>query len=494
MKAIILTRVSTYSQDLEQQKEKVMRRAISDGFSLDNIYILEDKESAVKLSEEERNGLRELKEIITRDSEVSCVYAWELSRISRQAKILYSIRDFLVERRIQLCILEPGFKVLKDDGSLDENSNIFFGIFSSLSENEGYIRKARFKRGKEKLKASNKFFGCGLLFGYTQDEEHNIIENPDEAKIIRKIYSMILSGNHTLGTIGKELYQTGEIKTSQEYYAKLKVGDILRNKAYTGEFNGTFSYPPLVSLEDYIRAREIIDKNRAIPKGKSWKDHVYYGRRILHDKTGRLMYPLCSSGTYKSMSGYYVSINIIDSVLWWYTSKLLMMRLHGEIYDHRQSQIINEEIESLQAKISRAEEEEYQTNSALERLEERYILGKIGKEKLNELSGRLMGVLKKTAHEKKAWEIRLEEIKSQPLPELLDPQRINDDQERYNIIKANISEATYDNITKTLKITLKNGYTENFILQGKPRKLYDQEGEPIEDIEWLKRYKRTQKR
>ena len=70
-------------------------------------------------------------------------------------------------------------------------------------------------------------------------------------------------------------------------------------------------------------------------------------------------------------------------------------------------------------------------------------------------------------------------IKSQLLPELLDPQRINDDKEKYNIIKANIQEDIYYNITKTLKIILKNRYIENFILQGKPRKLYDKEEELI---------------
>lgn len=56
-KAIILSRVSSMHQNLEQQTEAVLRAVHSDGYKDSNIIIIEDKESAIKLSEEERNGL-----------------------------------------------------------------------------------------------------------------------------------------------------------------------------------------------------------------------------------------------------------------------------------------------------------------------------------------------------------------------------------------------------------------------------------------------------
>lgn len=56
-KAIILSRVSTQQQNLEQQTQDVLREVYKDGFKDKDIIILEDKESAIKLSEEERNGL-----------------------------------------------------------------------------------------------------------------------------------------------------------------------------------------------------------------------------------------------------------------------------------------------------------------------------------------------------------------------------------------------------------------------------------------------------
>jgi folylpolyglutamate synthase/dihydropteroate synthase len=53
-KAIVLSRVSTSHQDLSQQTEEVLREAHKDGYSDRNIIIIENVESAIKLSEEER--------------------------------------------------------------------------------------------------------------------------------------------------------------------------------------------------------------------------------------------------------------------------------------------------------------------------------------------------------------------------------------------------------------------------------------------------------
>ena len=89
-KCILLVRVSTDAQDLAQQTDKVKSQALSDGYTEDSIIVIEDKESAVKLSEEERNGLNRLKMLIDNDPLIDCVYSYEISRISRQAKLVYS--------------------------------------------------------------------------------------------------------------------------------------------------------------------------------------------------------------------------------------------------------------------------------------------------------------------------------------------------------------------------------------------------------------------
>ena len=64
MKALLLVRVSTGHQDLASQTQRVKEEALRDGYKEKDIIIIEDVESAVKLSEEERNGLNRLKQYI----------------------------------------------------------------------------------------------------------------------------------------------------------------------------------------------------------------------------------------------------------------------------------------------------------------------------------------------------------------------------------------------------------------------------------------------
>lgn len=138
-KCIILSRVSTIVQDLNQQTEEVKKQALADGYT--EIIIIEDKESAVKLDEESRLGLSKLKSLIIADKTIKCVYAYELSRIGRRPEVNYSIRDFLKDNKVQLIVLKPYIKLFNDDFSVNETSNMIFSIFNSLAENEGYLRK-----------------------------------------------------------------------------------------------------------------------------------------------------------------------------------------------------------------------------------------------------------------------------------------------------------------------------------------------------------------
>jgi len=125
-KCIILSRVSTLIQDLVQQTEAVRKQAMADGY--EDIVVIEDKESAVKLDEESRLGLTRLKNMILSDPAIKCVYAYELSRIGRRPEVNYNIRNFLQEHRVQLIILSPYMKVFDDDFNIIETSNDMFGL------------------------------------------------------------------------------------------------------------------------------------------------------------------------------------------------------------------------------------------------------------------------------------------------------------------------------------------------------------------------------
>ena len=106
-KAIIFTRVSTNAQHLEEQEKIVTDMAIRDGFSLENLFFVSYKESGIKLTEDERLGITEMKELIEDNRSIRAVYVSEISRIARNKKVLFSISDYLLSRGIQLTIKEP---------------------------------------------------------------------------------------------------------------------------------------------------------------------------------------------------------------------------------------------------------------------------------------------------------------------------------------------------------------------------------------------------
>ena len=87
-KCICLVRVSTEQQKLEGQKEKVISAAISDGYKLEEIAVVEGKESAIKLQEEERETLNEMKNIIAQYPTIESVYVFAIDRLARKVSII----------------------------------------------------------------------------------------------------------------------------------------------------------------------------------------------------------------------------------------------------------------------------------------------------------------------------------------------------------------------------------------------------------------------
>lgn len=311
MKAIGLIRVSTQAQQLESQSIKVKEAILRDGFQEEDIILIEDKESGSKLSEEERAGLNRLKHYIETE-DVSAVYAYEISRISRRASVVFSIRDYLISKGIQLVILNPYFKMLKDDGSLSETSNIFFGIFSSMSENETFIRTERMMRGKEKKTLEGKLATGYPIYGYTVDDKHFIIKHPEQAPIVQEIFERY-AGYESSGSIGKDLWLRGCLcaKTDKLISHQTKVCGILREKRYAKIDPGSI-YPPLISKELFYKVQEIRMSKPEYYMRKSRTEYVYPLQGFIYSEEGYLLSPSITNNRYLKLNGgsYPVSLNM----------------------------------------------------------------------------------------------------------------------------------------------------------------------------------------
>lgn len=89
--------------------------------------------------------------------------------------VLYSIRDQLLDARVQLKCLNPAFTLLNSERTgFDNTASLIFSLFGAMAEQEMIEKKERFRRGKRRLAEEGRYNGGNIPFGYRIDKEHKI--------------------------------------------------------------------------------------------------------------------------------------------------------------------------------------------------------------------------------------------------------------------------------------------------------------------------------
>jgi len=347
-KCILLVRVSTEKQSFEAQEKELFDLALQDGYTEEQITPIAIKESGIKLKEEERLGLQRMYDYIG-TGEYDCVYAWEISRIARTKKVLFSVQDRLVKNHIQLIIKNPFVKLLKDNGEIDEGAEMIFTLFAQLTEAEMRNKKDRFSRGKRQKAAEGKYAGANLPFGYKVDYDNDkkIVVDEERAEIVRMTYNLYEEG-FSQTRIPIELEKRGYPRISIPV-----VSHVLKNESYTGKESeekrmkgaggrGDWTkyprkYPPIITTEQFERCRAIARENNSKLNGKT--SNIYYGANLIYCPTcGSKWAGNAHETTYKCYISHIpkyiyeygcyqklgdqcrnktrMSINVLDSLLW----------------------------------------------------------------------------------------------------------------------------------------------------------------------------------
>lgn len=401
-KAIILSRVSTLKQDLQQQTDEVIQFAMAGGYKKEDITLIEDKESAVKLDEEHRLGLIELKQkILDNPGLYDCVFAYEISRIGRRAEVNYSIRNFLKENKVQLIILKPYIKLFDHEFKIEETANMTFAIFNALAENEGYIRKERLARGKMQKQKIGRYVGGMLPHGYRNEEDGKIIIDEEKSQMIRQIFDDYVHMGKSTSVIGKELMETGQICAASICSAAGIVRAILKNVAYIGErpvyaiyVEGRKSkattrqswnvYPRLISDELFDAAQKKMKENRR--GAKTTHKHVYFCKGLLKDsRNGMTLSPKNSTANYGTrrvtMTGAFnisIPINIIDSFVWHLTKEFHIKA--SDVASRTLTKAAKKKNELDCTKLNHAKKTLKQIEDKEKRIHERIVSGKMKEE------------------------------------------------------------------------------------------------------------------
>ena len=406
-KCILLVRVSTDSKkqelSLREQESELFELALSKGYKEEDIIAICKQESALKrryaTSDEKdaieikQQGLQEMEDAIKNDSSINCVFAWEISRISRREKVLFDELEFLTDRKIQLIIAKPYIELLNSDGSLNPSSKMQFSMFAALADAEMRNKSDRFRRTKESRRKEGKYVGGWLPFGYmVEPTTKKIIINEEEAAIVKYMFNEYLKGQTSIYKLANELQERGIINYDNRHSAFTFAYTILRNYSYAGlpstvrqkdRKPSTNVYPSIVTKEMIDKAIEMSEQAKSKPKTNV--KNIYYCKSLLKcADCGRVYIAKLSKAVYQctndngKCNNAPISINLADTILWNVAMTLkISQMLHQSEEDKTAYQT---QIEVLKQKIKKINIDIENNNKAYSILNKRIIMQKISEE------------------------------------------------------------------------------------------------------------------
>ena len=252
-KCITFGRVSTIGQDVSTQKPTLFEMAKRDGYNEGEIIELFFVESALKEVEGEREFQRKLKETFE-TQEISCVYAFDLSRLGRNMLETLTLIDLFKKNKINLKTYTEGIQLFDYQGNINQSASIVINVMATLAESEMAVKKERMLRGKIYKQAQGKYIGGKIPYGYQVIDKQYVI-NEEEAEVIRYIYEQYNKGK-SINDISEQLLLKG--KTLGTYLIK----DILDYQLYNGELTKTRNghdkvLPKIVSPSIMAKTRQL---------------------------------------------------------------------------------------------------------------------------------------------------------------------------------------------------------------------------------------------
>lgn len=384
-KVICFCRVSTLRQDLTVQRDAVLEKIRKDGFSDDEIEIVEGKESAIKLDEYERVTLNELKEKIETYPTVKHIYFFAIDRLARKVSVVLSIVDYMIERGINLVFLNPYPMQTLRDGKEDSIGKMFLTFLSIGAEMEMKMKQERFAYKRQAMKEAKQILTGKVIFGYQLGANSYPVIDEERAKVIRYIFNEYVKGA-SLSEISDAIILNGWFPTNYAFKLNYvtRIQGMIHNLAYSGR-DDKHNYPPIVTpeLQDAAIAKGTKNKTKRT-------NNIYYAKGILKtiDKRTNRLYNLCCNITnlnyyYRYEDGGAVSINtnVADTI-----ALMEAQELNYIIFEHQklaQPQEIEKQKDEIMKMIGSHLNVRAELEQTKKRISNTYIMGRIDEEEYN---------------------------------------------------------------------------------------------------------------
>lgn len=238
---ILVSRESTEVQDNAEAQQKDLEQYARDSGYV-NMYHISTVESGFK-DIKSKKGWGQVVDYINEHPTYKTIIITELSRLSRDKKILLDIENYLEKNKIQLIVKDLGMRLLTDYGDIDTGHDLMFTIFASIANSEMKNKKDRFQRKWKELREKGYSIGGVVLFGYNtiKDDGHSkyVINEKQRKQILTifKWYAYGINGDTSATSIRRIAMECkANPSTFDKYlFSKRNVAKCLHEEAYLGE-------------------------------------------------------------------------------------------------------------------------------------------------------------------------------------------------------------------------------------------------------------------
>lgn len=292
------------------------------------------------------------------------VYIWDSSRIARNE---------LAFGKFQVLLRDSGV-LLYDNGvkadMRDENTFLFYHMKSGFDAHFAKLTSQKI-RTVLKRNAQNGLVHGRPPIGYTKDNKGQILIDPEQSKLVKRIYKMSLEGRGSK-VIANMLTEEGvPTMRKKQVWAANTVLDIIKNPYYKGErhFSGkVYEVPAIFKPSYWQKVNDNLQKNRIysgkgvehkyllnkglLKCGKCSKN--YFGRKNSNIKYG---YYICASrkSRLEDCNNRAIPINVLETFVWerFFKSKELFSLVKEHLKDNgnaENTKVIKDEIKVLESK------------------------------------------------------------------------------------------------------------------------------------------------
>ena len=254
-----------------------------------------------------------------------------------------------------------------------------------MAENEGYIRKARLKRGIDKKKKLGLYTGAPVALGYKVENDRLVIDEPNAA-IVRRVFNDYING-WSIVKLTKQMQSEGWRTDISIYTLQTNIYNILHREYYCGDIE----HPMIISRDTFDKAREKARSKKYYKTGR--KNEGIFKGLIRDEKTGHLFSSNAALKYYccKRYRHGTLSYKFAHTILWG-----IVKQWHSEIYSFKRDELnkrIDGQIE-IQRKIAKTMEDNITKNQdKIDRINERYIEGHLSKDKADILEKKVFEAL-----------------------------------------------------------------------------------------------------